>query len=118
MLLRYFAKLDYNIIIKNHPFIDEGQDLPVGQEEEYTKALEAIDKMENEARKMGFIIAPRRMNIIELFTHSKAEVAVSDVSSCLLEFLPLDVPLKLVEVMVQAMRVYFLNKLSLYQLRI
>ena len=60
MLLRYFAKLDYNIIIKNHPLIDEGQDLPVGQEEEYTKALEAIDKMENEARKMGFIIAPRK----------------------------------------------------------
>ena len=105
MLLRYFAKLDYNIIIKNHPLIDEGQDLPVGQEEEYTKALEAIDKMENEARKMGFIIAPRRMNIIELFTHSKAEVAVSDVSSCI-RVLP-DVPLKLVEVMVQAMQFIF-----------
>ncbi len=88
MLLRYFSYLDLNIIIKNHPLVDEGQKLPIGQEEEYTKALNAIEEMEKEAKSLGFIIAPRKMNIVELFIHSKASVAVSDVSSCLLEFLP------------------------------
>lgn len=88
ILLQYFSALDFNIIIKNHPLVDEGQKLPVGQEEEYQKALNAIEEMEQKAKSLGFIIAPRKMNIVELFIHSKASVAVSDVSSCLLEFLP------------------------------
>ena len=88
LLLKFFSGLDLNIIIKNHPLVDKGQDFPLGEEEEYKKISNALNQMEEEARNLDFIIAPREMNIIELFIHSNAEVAVSDISSCLLEFLP------------------------------
>jgi len=88
LLLKYFSDLNLNVIIKNHPLIDEGQSFPPGEEEEYKKIVSALDQMEDEARSMNFVVAPREMNIVELFIHSNAKVAVSDISSCLLEFLP------------------------------
>ena len=84
----FFSKLDVNVIIKNHIMVDQDQEYPPGEEDDYKKVRKALDQMENQAKILKFNIAPRTMNIVELFLHSKAVVAVSDVSSCLLEFLP------------------------------
>jgi hypothetical protein len=91
-LFPFFIRIGCEVIIKNHIYVDEGQPLPIGQEVEYSKALVSVREMESEAIELGFSIISRTENICNVF--SRADILVSDSSSCLVEFLPFGVSIE------------------------
>lgn len=99
-LLPELFKLDATIVIKNHIYLNPGQQPPHTENQAYNKfaadtyktMLESADQMEEYAVKQGAIIAPRRMNACELFENTN--VLISDTSSLLVEFLPFGVSIE------------------------
>lgn len=81
-------KLNYNIVIKNHIYLEEGS----GSESQYSYILGSVNEMEEEARKLGFFVAKRDLNICQLFPF--IDILISDSSSCLLEFIPFGVSIE------------------------
>lgn len=91
-LFPVFKSIGCEVLIKNHIYVDEGQNFPPGQEEEYSIALASAQEMESVATELGFSISPRPTNICTIF--NRADILVSDASSCLIEFLPFGVAIE------------------------
>jgi SAM-dependent methyltransferase len=88
-LLPLLRQLPINLVVKNHIYVNPGQPLPPGNEENYRQALASIDEMEAYVRAAGdpgWLVAPRTMNSCSVFPF--CQIAVSDTSSLLVEFLP------------------------------
>lgn len=94
-LLPLFGSLPWNIIVKNHIYVNNEQRLPPGQESEYVRHLESADSMEKAvlaAAAPNMVVAPRGINICGLFP--SVDVLISDQSSVLLEFVPFGLSLE------------------------
>ncbi|HXU81242.1 MAG TPA: methyltransferase, partial [Polyangia bacterium] len=86
-LLPLLRELPVNVVVKNHIYVNPGQPLPPGNEENYRQALATIEEMEAYARATpNWLVAPRPMNSCSVFPH--CQIAISDTSSLLVEFLP------------------------------
>jgi len=94
-LLPLFKKLPCNIIIKNHIYVNNGQEFPKGQESEYKQHLESADRMEEvilEDSASNMLVAPREINICSLFKY--VDILISDQSSVTLEYLPFGISIE------------------------
>lgn len=94
-LLPLLKNLPCNIIVKNHIYVNKGQELPKGQEEIYKSALASVKEMENEIFSYSLpnmLVAPSNMNICSLFPY--VDILISDQSSVLLEFLPFGISIE------------------------
>lgn len=89
MLLPVLEKLAVNVVIKNHPYATApGEEVSPY----YQRSRAAADAMEKQALGLGIVVAPRDLNICTLFPH--VDVAISDQSSVLVEFLPFGVSIE------------------------
>ena len=88
-LLPLLRDLPCNTILKNHIYVNPGQPMPAGCEEEYEVSMRSADEMESALESYGckhMIIAPRTLNVCALFPH--AQMVIADQSSVLAEFIP------------------------------
>lgn len=94
-LFPLFQKLQCNIIIKNHIYVNSQQSFPKGQELEYKQHLESADKMESvvlETNTPNLLVVPRKTNICKLFPY--VDVLITDRSSVALEFAPFGISIE------------------------
>lgn len=94
-LLPLLRELPVNTVLKNHIYVNPGQPMPAGCEEEYLAHMRSADEMEAAVASYGcdhMIVAPRALNICSLFPYAK--VVIADQSSVLAEFLPFGVSIE------------------------
>lgn len=88
-LLPLLRDLPCNTVLKNHIYVNPGQPMPAGCEEEYVVSMRSADEMEAAIASYAsdhVLVAPRTLNVCSLFPF--AQVAIADQSSVLAEFLP------------------------------
>jgi hypothetical protein len=94
-LLPLLRELPCNTVLKNHIYVNPGQPMPAGCEEEYVVSMRSADEMEAAVASYAcdhVIVAPRTLNVCSLFPFAK--VAIADQSSVLAEFLPFGISIE------------------------
>jgi hypothetical protein len=94
-LLPLLRELPCNTVLKNHIYVNPGQPMPAGCEDEYVVSMRSADEMEAAVASYGcdhVIVAPRTLNVCSLFPYAK--VSIADQSSVLAEFLPFGISIE------------------------
>lgn len=94
-ILPRLCKLQCNVIVKNHIYVNPGQAYPQGHEKTYEECLRSVKEMEEyllSHSNPNFVVAPRELNICSLFPF--ADLLISDQSSVNLEFLPFGISIE------------------------